>query len=145
MVPKKGLSGDPGGYKGILIHRLLCKRTGKTVSMHPRFSHTAKRYTLAFVMECLQYIIELGSSIRATAGHFGIYRSTVRRWMRGFSRHDINAKWACFFHGDLPRKTTAGFAPALLRHFRAMGKGNLEDGTSLAMLRLHDGFSCRLY
>lgn len=145
MVPKKGLSGEPGGYKEFWIHRFLCKKTGKTVSIHPRFSHTGKRYTLAFVVECLQTIIKLGNRISAAAQRYGIYRTTLRRWFHGFSKYDINAKWACFFHGDLPREATAGFAPALLNRFRTIGNGNLEDGTSLAMVRLHEGFSCRLY
>jgi len=112
--------------------------------MHPRFSPAAKRYTIAVVMECLRYIIELGSSIRATARHFGLYRSTVRRWFRGFSRQNEIAKWACFFHGDLPRDTS-GLAPSLLKQFRLMGTGDLKAGTSLAMVCLHEGFSCRLY
>lgn len=95
-------------------------------------------------MECLRYIIELGGSIRAAARRFGMYRSTLRRWERGFSRYNVNAKWACFFHGDLPGDA-AGLAPALLRHFRTIGNGNLEGGTSLGMVCLHEGFSCRLY
>lgn len=112
--------------------------------MHPRFSHTAKRYSLAFVMGCLKYIVELGSSISATARHFDMYRSTIRHWFRGFSRQNEIAKWACFFHGDLPRDTS-GFTLSLLNQFRAMGSGDLEAGTSLAMVCLHEGFSCRLY
>jgi hypothetical protein len=95
-------------------------------------------------MECLRYIVELGSSITATARRFDLYRPTLRRWERGFSRRNEIAKWACFFHGDLPREA-AGLAPALLRHFRTIGNGNLEVGTSLGMVRLHKGFSCGLY
>jgi len=112
--------------------------------MHPRFSHASKRYTLAFVVECLKYIIELGSSISATARQFDLYRPTLRRWFRGFSRRNEIAKWACFFHGDLPRDTS-GFAPSLLKQFRSMGNGDIKAGTSLAMVCLHEGFSCRLY
>jgi transposase-like protein len=112
--------------------------------MHPRFSPAAKRYTLVFVLECLRYIIELGSSIRATARHFGMYRPTLRRWFRGFSRQNEIAKWACFFHGDLPRNDSE-VAPSLLKRFRSMGNGDLEAGTSQAMVCLHEGFSCRLY
>jgi hypothetical protein len=112
--------------------------------MHPRFSHIGKRYTLAFVVECLRYIIELGNRIRATAGHFDVYRSTVRRWVRGFSRCNINAKWACFFHGDLHRDGSE-IAPLLLKHFHTMGNDDLAVGSSLAMVCLQEGFSCRLY
>jgi transposase-like protein len=144
LVKKKGLSGHPDGYLEFLIHRFLCKNTGKTVSMHPRFSHTAKRYTLAFVIECLRYIIELGFSITATARRFDLYRSTLRRWERGLSRQNEIAKWACFFHGDLPRDTS-GLASSLLQQCRSMGNGDLEAGTSPAMVCLHEGFSCRLY
>jgi hypothetical protein len=127
-----------------LIRRFLCKSTGKTVSMHPRFSHTAKRYTVAFVAECLRYITELGGNTSAAARHFEMYRPTLRRWFRGLSRQNEIAKWACFFHGDLPA-ATSGFAPSLLKQFHFLGNGDLEAGTSLAMVRLHDGFSCRLY
>jgi hypothetical protein len=112
--------------------------------VHPRFSPAAKRYTLAFVVECLRYIIELGSSIRAVARRFNVYRTTIRRWVRGFSRYNVNAKWACFFHGDLPRDDSV-FAPLLLKQFRSMGNGDLKAGTSLAMVCLYEGFSCRLY
>jgi hypothetical protein len=44
----------------------------------------------------------------------------------------------------LPRDGTE-IAPSLLKQFRSMGNGDLEAGTSLAMVRLHEGFSCRLY
>lgn len=73
-----------------------------------------------------------------------MYRSTLRRWERGLSRQNEIAKWACFYHGDLPRDTS-GLALSLLKQFRLMGNGDLEAGTSLAMVRLHEGFSCRLY
>jgi hypothetical protein len=112
--------------------------------MHPRFAPAGKRYTLAFVIECLRCIIELGTSISATARRFGLCRATLRRWEQGFSRRNEIAKWACFFHGDLPR-ASAGLAPALLGRFRILGFGDLEIGTSLAMVRLHEGFSCSLY
>ena len=112
--------------------------------MHPRFSPAAKRYTLAFAVECLRYIVELGSSVTATARRFDVYRPTLRRWERGFSRQNEIAKWACFFHGDLPHATSS-LALSLLKKFRSMGNGDLEAGTSLAMVCLHEGFSCRLY
>jgi hypothetical protein len=144
MVPKKGLSGNARGYKPYLIHRFLCKDTGRTVAMHPRFSHTGKRFTLAFVVKCLKYIIELGKSICAVSKKFVVYRKTLSRWMRGFCEQNFNAKWACFFHGDLPREA-AGFAPALLRHFRTTGNGNIVSGTASAMVRLQEMFSRRLY
>ena len=95
-------------------------------------------------MQCLQHIIELGRSIRATAGHFGIYRSTLRRWERGFSRHNEIAKWAWFFHGDLPR-APSGLGPSLLKRFRTMGTGDLTAGAAAVMICLHEGFCCRLY
>ena len=114
------------------------------MSVHPRFSHTAKRYTLGFVIKCLDFIIAQGKSIYEVSRMFVVYHKTLSHWVQGFRGHNINAKWACFFHGDLPRDE-AGFAPALLRHFRSMGNGNLEDGTSAAMVCLHEGFSCRLY
>lgn len=112
--------------------------------MHPRFSHAGKRYTLAVVIECLENIIELGKSAYVVAKEFVMCHKTPRRWFRGFSRQNEIAKWACFFHGDLPRDSTE-FAPLLLKQFRLMGNGDLAAGTSLAMVRLHEEFSCGLY
>jgi hypothetical protein len=112
--------------------------------MHPRFSHAGKRYTLTVVIDCLKNIIELRKSAYALSKMFVMCHKTPRRWFQGFSQQNEIAKWACFFHGDLPRDTS-GLAPSLLKQFRSMGNGDLEAGTTLAMVRLHDGFSCRFY
>lgn len=112
--------------------------------MHPQFSHAGKRYILAFVIECLSKLIERGKSLYAVAKCFEVPRQTLRRWCFGLLKRNEIAKWASFFHGGLPEGCT-GFAPALLQHFRTIGNGTLERGTSLAMVCLHEGFSRPLY
>jgi len=113
--------------------------------MHPRFSHARKRYTLGFVIECLRLIVDSGKCVYTVAKEFVLYHRTVQRWLLGFSTYNEPAKWDCFVSGWQSPRDGPELAPVLLQHFRTIGKNNLEHGTSLAMLRLHDGFSCRLY
>jgi hypothetical protein len=79
------------------------------------------------------------------AKEFVLYHQTVQRWVLGFSTHDEPAKWACFVSGWQSPRDGPELASALLRHFRTIGNNNLERGTSLAMVRIYDRFSCRLY
>jgi hypothetical protein len=144
MVSKKGLSGSPGGYYRFWIRRFYCKTTGRTVSIHPRFSHSYKRYTLAFVIAGLSALIEEKHSAYGTAKEFGLPRQTLHRWNNSLTDVNIAAKWACFFHGGLPSPDT-DFSTALLKFFRKSGNGDQPKGTALAMVCLHEGFSCSLY
>ena len=144
MVPKKGLSGSADGYHPFWIRRFYCKRTGKTISVHPRFSHSHKRYVLAFFIECLSKLIEQGRSVCSTAKECSVPRQTLRRWKSGLSSANTAAKWACFFHGGLPGSGN-DLGTALLMYFRKSGSGELSNGTALAMVCLHEGFSCPLY
>jgi hypothetical protein len=93
----------------------------------------------------LRHIIDSGKSVYAVAKEFVLYHQTVQRWFLGFSTHEEQAKRICFVNGGQFPRDGPGFASALLQHFRTTGNKNLEHGTSLAMVRLHDGFSCRLY
>jgi hypothetical protein len=64
MVFKKGLFGDDdAGYRPYWVKRYLCKRTGRTFSIYPSFSHFHKQFLLTFVIERLTAIIEDGRSV----------------------------------------------------------------------------------
>jgi hypothetical protein len=145
MVPKKGLSGSSDGYNPFWIRRFYCKRTGKTVSVHPTFSHSYKRYVLAFVIECLSKLVENGRSICSVAKEQGVPRQTLRRWKRGLFFLNAVAKWVCFFHGKGLPAGDSVLSVALMRYFHQCGNNDLSQGTVLAMICLHERFSCGLY
>ena len=103
---RKGLSGHPAGYLSFPIKRFRCSVTGKTISIHPTFSQTRKRYTLQTALDATDLLSDQDTSITATAKRLCINRSNVSRWRRGFLLASEAAKWACFYHGDLPRPLT---------------------------------------
>jgi len=103
---RKGLSGHPAGYLPFFIRRFLCSVTGRTVSVHPLFSHTRKRYTLQFALDSAGLLSDKAESIRSASTRLKTCRSNVSRWRRGIFSTAKEAKWVCFFHGDLPRPAT---------------------------------------
>jgi transposase-like protein len=145
LVLKKGLSGDSTtGFKEFWIHRFLCTRTGLTVSVHPRFSHIFKRFTLAFVIDCLIAIIEAGRSVHSESKRTGVSSRTLRRWRDGFSKAESPAKHACFSMSGLspPGQTLINL---MFNYFRRIGSGDLHTGAAMGMVRLWESFSRPLY
>jgi len=144
VVPKKGLSGDDGaGFREFWIKRFFCKMTGRTVSVHPRFSHFFKRFVLAFVIEGLLAIIERGRSVYSVSKDSGVSGRTLRRWRDGFAGAAV-AKYACFSMSGLspPR----GSLPDLLfSYFRQAGNGDMVMGAVMGMVCLWERFSRPLY
>jgi transposase-like protein len=100
---RKGLSGHSAGFLSFFIKRFRCTETGRTVSMHPTFSHTRKRYTLQSALDAAGLLSNRNENIRSASRRLNIYRSSVSRWRSGFFNTAEAAKWACFYHGDLPR------------------------------------------
>jgi len=145
VVFKKGLSGDDRtGFREIWIKRFLCKRTGKTVSIHPRFSHFLKRFVLAFVIERLIAIIEEGRSVYSESKRTGVSPRTLRRWRDGFTTGESAAKRACFFLSGLSPPGRS--LPALMfSYFRRTGSGDILTGAAVGMVRLWERFSRPLY
>jgi hypothetical protein len=145
VVLKKGLSGDDRtGYRAFWIRRFLCRRTGRTVSVHPRFSHFFKRYHLAFVIEHLRAIIEQGRSVYSESKRTGVSSRTLRRWRNSFSEAHTVSKYACF--------GTSGLSPparplgtVMFDYFRCAGNGDIATGAAKGMVRLWELFSRTLY
>jgi hypothetical protein len=145
VVFKKGLSGDDdAGYRPYWVKRYLCKRTGRTVSIHPRFSHFFKRFVLAFVIERLIAIIEDGRSVYAESKRTGVSPRTLRRWRDGFTTGESAAKHACF--------AATGLSPPgqrlpsrMFSYFRRIGSGDILTGAAMGMVRLWERFSRPLY
>jgi len=145
VVLKKGLSGDAGiGYLELWIKRFLCRRTGRTVSVHPRFSHIHKRYLIAFVIERLIAIIEQGRSTYSESKRTGVSSRTLRRWRKSFSETDATAKRACFAQSGLSPPERP-LAVVLFDYFRHTGSGDVVTGAALGMVRLWQRFSRPLY
>ena len=145
VVLKKGLSGDDRiGFREFWIKRFLCKRTGKTVSAHPRFSHFFKRFIFAFVIDRLIGIIEDGRSVYSESKRTGVSPRTLRRWRDGFSCTESVAKHACFtLLGPSPPERSL---PAVMfDYFRQIGSGDILAGAALGMVRLWERFSRSLY
>lgn len=145
VVLKKGLSGDhEAGYRPYWVKRYLCVRTGRTVSIHPRFSHFQKRFILAFVIERLTAVIEAGRSIYSESKRTGVSERTLRRWRDGFGTGESAAKHACFAATGLSPPGQP--LPALLfSYFRRTGSGDILTGAAVGMVRLWERFSRPLY
>lgn len=152
VVPKKGLSGDADtGFRELWIKRFFCKGTGRTVSVHPRFSHFFKRFVLAFVIEGLIAIIERGRSVYSVSNDSGVSGRTLRRWRDGFAGAAA-AKYACFTPRLDSGATMSGLSPPrrslpdlLFSYFRQAGNGDIVMGTVMGMVRLWERFSRPLY
>jgi transposase-like protein len=145
VVLKKGLSGDARTvYRELWIRRFLCRRTGRTVSVHPRFSHFFKRYLLAFVIERLIAIIEQGRSAYSESKRTGVSSRTLRRWRKSFSEADAAAKRACFTESGLSPPERP-LAVVLFDYFRCAGSGDISTGAAWGMVRLWERFSRPLY
>lgn len=144
MVPKKGLSGDADtGFRALWIKRFFCKGTGRTVSVHPRFSHFFKRFVLAIVIKSLIAIIERGRSVYSVSKDSGVSERTLRRWRDGFAGAAA-AKYACFSMSGLspPRRSLPDL---LFSYFRQAGNGDMDMGAVRGMVRLWERFSSPLY
>jgi len=145
VVPKKGMSGDADtGFREFWIRRFFCKSTGRTVSVHPRFSHFFKRFVLSFVIEGLLAIIERGCSVYSVSKDSGVSGRTLRRWRDGFVSGAAAAKYACF--------TMSGLSPPMrllpdlmFSYFRRAGNGDMVTGAVMGMVRLWERFSSPLY
>jgi len=145
VVLKKGVSGDErAGFQEFWIKRLLCKMTGKTVSIHPRFSHFLKRFVLAFVIERLRAIIEDGRSVYSESKRTGVSSRTLRRWRDGFTTGESAAKHACFVTSGLSPPGQQ-LAALMFSYFRHEGSGDILTGAALGMVRLWTRFSRPLY
>jgi hypothetical protein len=140
---KKGLSGGKNGYLPFFIKRFRCKKTGKTVSVHPIFSHSHKRYLLSFVIDCLKQLIGQGHSIYTVAREKQVPRRTLKRWKQSFTKSHTETKRIAFFPSGLPPDSSLG--TAMLSYFRSIACGDVYKGAALGMVCLHNGFSCPLY
>jgi len=141
---RKGLTDiSSTDYRPFFIYRYLCKGTGRTISMHPDFSHSYKRFTLESVLLVLQQHLIEEESIYRLCRENGYYLSTLRRWLRGFGC-DFESKRLCF----LPFSTASpgkGFTTELFRYFISSGGSNISAGAALGMVRLHREFNRSLY
>jgi hypothetical protein len=152
VVPKKGLSGDDNtGFREFWIKRFFCKSTGRTVSVHPRFSHFFKRFVIAFVIRCLVEILERGRSVYSETKRSGVSGRTLRRWRNGFAGAAA-AKYACFAPRLDSGTTMSGLSPPrgsmpdfLFGYFRQAGNGDMVRGAVTGMVRLWERFSQPLY
>lgn len=140
---KELLPGFERDYGPYLIHRLLCNRIGLTLSLHPVFSHTYKRYLLSFVIECLSKLIEDSQSLHQVSSKTGTCRRTLRRWRDGFLSNET-AKRACFFRSGLS-PPGVDFGPLLLHYFRKTNTFDAAAGAVLGMVRLQHEFCYPLY
>lgn len=134
------------GYRlwPLWILRLLCKRTGTTISMHPDFFHHHKRATFPFVLSCIREVITLGRPVAAVAEcHAGLTRWTLSRWRDGLTEAHIHQKRLCFFGTAVDDGEE--FGCKLLAYFKKTGKGLMQCGAIRCMVRLWERFCRPLY
>lgn len=139
---RKGLSGHVPVSYVIFIKRFLCKRLGKTVSIHPIFSHARKWYYLSFVIDCLVKIFEKAHDLCTTAKEMGVPRQTLSRWKNTFTTKHNAAKQICFT--DTGQNGTS-LPHKMLSYFRKHESGSLSWGAAAAMVYLQELFNASLY
>lgn len=140
---RKGLWDGCARPESFWIKRFLCKVTGRTVSVHPRFVHARKRFRLSTVVSCVAGVISRGESIRDTARACGVSRRSVRRWVRGLGT-DEAAKRLCFFPSGFPPPHLS-LPAALVALFAEIDPRGLAAGAAEAMPRLQHAYECPLY
>jgi transposase-like protein len=125
------------------IERYLCKRTGRTLSHHPEFSHVRKRYTLSVAVPCIVSVVTQQRGIGCAAKAAGVEPRTLRRWMRGWIRHEQGKRLVLC--ASNAADTRGCFAAELLTAIRAMGCGSIVTCVALAMSWLMASIGCPLY
>ena len=138
---RKGLSGGSSNFKPFFIQRFLCTIVRRTVSVHPQFSQTMKRYQLSFVFECLSELLEKKRVMNSVAREKKIYRQTLKRWSHSFANAHTEAKRICFYMKDqLP---TSSLVSNMFMYFRSLTVEPLAEAG--AMIKLYNQFSTPLY
>lgn len=139
---KKGLSGHPDGFLEFWVKRFLCKKTGKTISVHPAFSHVKKQYYLPFVIDCMCLLLEKLLSINAVSRQCGVPRQTLASWKNSFSGSHIEAKGICFSHHTGPPEQLSQW---MLNYFRNHESADIYKGAVFGMVRLREDYGAALY
>jgi transposase-like protein len=139
---RKGLSGATCNFLPFWIKRFYCKVTRKTISMHPRFSHTRKRYVLPFVIDCFVRMLENAVRQAHVAQELHIPRQTLKRWVNSFCCNDTETKWICFRLTGPPQSC---LGMQLLSHFRKIEQATLYDNVASGMVCLLEHFYISLY
>jgi transposase-like protein len=145
VVQTKGIWDGTAAARPFKIQRYLCKHSGKTISLHPQFSQSRKRYPLSTAMPALGALMWHARSVRGVAAAAGVARSTVSRWRRGMGRHEQQKRQSIpgLCGGADPPGTS--FVRVLLDAIVLLGGGELVDGTAQAMLCLAHAFDRPLY
>jgi hypothetical protein len=124
------------------VKRFLCKKTGKTVSLHPLFSHAKKRYYLPFVIDCICLLFEKLLTLSSTSKKCEVPRQTLADWKRNFSDCHTEAKRICFsLHTGPPEH----LVQKLFSCFRNNENADIYKGAATGMVRLHSDFKAALY
>lgn len=139
---RKGLSGVEPVSHEIFIKRILCKVTGKTISIHPIFSHVRKWYHLSFVIDCLVKLFEKAHSLSTTAKEMRVPRQTLNRWKNSFATKQNEAKQICFT--DTGQNSTS-LPHKMFSYFRKHDSGSLSSGAAAAMVHLQELYNASLY
>ena len=137
------VSGYSSKYGSFLIYRFLCRTTGRTIQMIPDFAPARKRFLLQCVISVLEKYFLDGVSRYELYQSNDLHKSTLKRWLRGFARHD-STKRLCF----LPYSTAspgADFCRQMLIFFKGTGNGDAALGAATGLLRLNKEFCCSLY
>lgn len=139
---RKGLSGADCDYVPFWIRRFYCKNTGKTISMHPCFSHTRKRYTFQHVIDCLTRMIENLVKVSQIVSSSEVPRQTLNRWFYGFSSTNCETKRICYRLNGPPESS---LGMQIFDYFRKMETGTLIENLRNGMVLLFEEFYTPLY
>lgn len=130
-------------YGPFYIYRLLCKHSHRTISMHPDFCVSYKRYPLCFVIPLLYRNIVCAESLRQLSKQHKVCVRTIKRWRHGLGSQELSKRLCLFARSTGP--PGPDFTQQLLTFFITAGNGNAVFGAALAQLRLQNRFCISLY
>jgi len=110
--------------------------------MHPRFSHTRKRYILQHVIQCFRHILENIITISQIALNLQVPRQTLKRWQHSFSHKHCEAKRICFRLTGPPQDC---LGQQILSYFGTVKTGTHLENVVRGMVCLFEEFFSPLY
>lgn len=125
------------------IYRFLCTNTRRTISIHPDFSHSRKRFLLHVVIYCLYECFMKGLSRYRVSHQERICTRTLSHWQRGFCSHAAAKSISCALHAHSPPGGCFGYL--FMSHVSRNGFLSACSEAARVMVRLHHDFSTALY
>ena len=111
--------------------------------MHPDFCHSRKRYPLSFIVGLLKKRFAKGRSRYWVSRRYGVHKSNLYRWERGFSSHESAKNICCDLHAHSP--PVVSFGRMFMSYLSRNGFLHTAGEAAMVMVRLAHDFKTALY